>query len=131
MKKSILITFCLLVLFITACKKQPSEFLVSEMNTLQELVNPGSKEELVVNKQVIFYVEVSKLNKPSVTYTLKETTKSNTDLLIISGTIDKVMSGKTLSLVYTPTQKNLLTTLHLRVDCGNEVIHRFKDFVAK
>ncbi|RYE11877.1 MAG: hypothetical protein EOP44_00145 [Sphingobacteriaceae bacterium] len=131
MKKSILTTCCLLLLFTSACKKQPSEFLVSELNTLQELTNPGLKEELLVNKQVTFYVEVSKLNKPGVTYTLKETTKSNPDLLITSGTIDKVMSGKSLSLIYTPTQKNVLINLHLRVDCGNEVIHRFKDFVAK
>lgn len=131
MKKSILLVCGFLCIMFISCKKTPSEFLVSEMNTLQELTNPGLKEELIVNKQVTFYVEVSKMNKPAVTYTLKETTKSNPDLLITSGTIDRVMSGKTLSLTYTPTQKNVLTSLQLRVVCGNDVIHRFKDFVAK
>ncbi len=131
MKKQLLFIFCLLSVLLANCKKTPSEFLVSEMQTLNELTNPGLKEELTVNKQVTFYVEVSKMNKPAVTYTLKETTKSNPDLLITSGTIDKVMSGKTLSLTYTPTQRNVLTSLQLRVVCGNDVIHRFKDFVAK
>jgi len=131
MKKSILLVCGFMCIMFSNCKKTPSEFLVSEMNTLQELTNPGLKEELSLNKQVTFYVEVSKMNKPTVTYTLKEITKSNPDLLITSGTIDKVMSGKTLSLTYTPTQRNVLTSLQLRVACGNDVIHRFKDFVAK
>lgn len=131
MKKSILLVCGFLCIMFSSCKKTPSEFLVSEMNTLQELTNPGLKEELTVNKQVTFYVEVSKMNKPAVTYTLKEITKNNPDKLITSGVIDKVMTGKTLSLTYTPTQSNVLTSLQLRVVCGNDVIHRFKDFVAK
>ena len=131
MKKSILLVCGFLCIMFSSCKKTPSEFLVSEMNTLQELTNPGLKEGLTVNKQVTFYVEVSKMNKPAVTYTLKEITKNNPDKLITSGVIDKVMTGKTLSLTYTPTQSNVLTSLQLRVVCGNDVIHRFKDFVAK
>lgn len=95
------------------------------------MTTPGKKEELAVNKQVTFYIEVVKMNKPAVTYTLTEITKANPDLIVASGTIDKVMSGKTLSLNYIPTRSNVLTTLHLRVNCSNEVIHRFKDFVAK
>lgn len=71
------------------------------------------------------------MNKPAVTYTLKEISKINPDLLIASGVIDRVMTGKTLSLSYTPTQRNVLTSLQLRVVCGNDVIHRFKDFVAR
>ncbi|WP_299289746.1 hypothetical protein [uncultured Mucilaginibacter sp.] len=130
MKKILLFVFSLFILF-CSCKKTPTEFSVSEINTLKELTTPGTKEEIAVNKQVTFYIEVVKMNKPAVTYTLKETTKANPDLLIASGTIDKVMSGKTLSLNYTPTQSNVLTTLQLRVVCGNEIIHRFKDFVAK
>lgn len=131
MKKSILLVCGFLCILFSNCKKTPSEFLVGEIQTLNELTNPAAQEQYVVNKQVTFYVEVSKMNKPAVTYTLKETTKSNPDLLITSGTIDKVMSGKTLSLTYTPTQRNVLTSLQLRVVCGNDVIHRFKDFVAK
>jgi hypothetical protein len=132
MKKQLLFIFCLLSVLLASCKKtQPSEFLVSEMQTLNKLTNPGIKQEYAVNKEVTFYVEVSKLNKTAVTYTLKEISKANPDLLITSGVIDKVMSGRTLSFKYTPTQSNILISLQLRATCGNEVINRFKDFVAK
>lgn len=131
MKKSILLVCGFLCIMFSSCKKTPSEFLVSEMQTLNELTNPGIKQEYAVNKEVTFYVEVSKPNKPAVAYTLKEISKANPDLLITSGTIEKVMTGRTLSFKYTPAQSNVLISLQLRATCGNEVINRFKDFVAK
>jgi len=42
MKKQLLFIFCLLSVLLANCKKaQPSEFLVSEMQTLNAFKNPG------------------------------------------------------------------------------------------
>lgn len=56
MKKSILLVCGFLCILFSNCKKTPSEFLVSEIQTLNELTNPAAQEQYVVNKQVTFYV---------------------------------------------------------------------------
>ncbi len=57
MKKQLLFIFCLLSVLLASCKKaQPSEFLVSEIETLKSFKNPGIKEEFPINQKITFYV---------------------------------------------------------------------------
>jgi len=130
MKKTILFIFCLLTLLTTACKKQRSELIVSEIRTLNEIKTPGFKEEILLNQQITFYVIIEKENKPEVVYTLREYV-NNSSIIIASGSIDAQYSGKDLALKYTPTQNKDLITLELTAACGKEMIKRFKYFVAK
>lgn len=130
MKKTILFIFCLLILLTTACKKQRSELIVSEIQTLNEIKTPGFKEEFLLNQQITFYVIIEKENKPEVVYTLREYV-NNSSTIIASGSIDAQYSGKDLALKYTPTQNKDLITLEFTATSGKEVIKRFKYFVAK
>ncbi len=131
MKKQIVLFFCLISLIITSCKKEPSEFLVSEMQTINALTNKGIKEEFLINQKVTFYVTISKVNKPKVVYILREYFPNSSSIIITSGSIDERYSGHDLSLDYTPTQNKNLISLEFTATCGNEVLKRFKDFVAK
>ncbi len=60
MKKTILFIFCLLTLLTTACKKQRSELIVSEIRTLNAIKNPGIKEEFPINQKVPFMLSSAK-----------------------------------------------------------------------
>lgn len=132
MKKSILLVCCFLCLLFINCKKaQPSEFLVSEMQTLNALTKPGIKEEFLVNQKITFYVTISKVNKPKVFYTLREYYPNSSSTVLTSGFIDERYTGYDLSLDYTPTQNKALITLELTATCGKEMIKRFKYLVAK
>lgn len=114
MKKQVLLILCLVSLLIANCKKtQQSEFLVSEMQTLKALTNPGIKEEFPVNQKITFYVTISKVNKPKVVYTLREYYPNSSSTVITSGSIDERYTGHDLSLDYTPTQNKDLITLEL------------------
>lgn len=130
MKKQLQLIFCLLILGTTACKKQRSELIVSEIRTLNEIKTPGFKEEFLLNQQITFYVIIEKENKPEVVYTLREYV-NNSSTIIASGSIDAQYSSKDLTLNYTPTQNKDLITLELTATCGKDLIKRFKYLVAK
>ncbi|WP_299289742.1 hypothetical protein [uncultured Mucilaginibacter sp.] len=112
-------------------KNQPGEFLVSGMQTINALTNPGIKEEFSVNQKITFYVTISKVNKPKVVYTLREYFPNSSSIVITSGSIDERYTGHDLSLDYTPTQNKDLITLEFTATCGKEVIKRFKYLMAK
>jgi len=131
MKKTILFIFCLLILGTAACKKQRSELFVSEIRTLNDIKTPGIKEEFLLNQQITFYVIIEKENKPKVVYTLRQI-YANSSTVIASGSINNASNSRyDASFDYTPKQNKDLITLEFTATCGNEVIKRFKYFVAK
>jgi len=135
--KTTLLTFFTITILLTGCKKDPNtstdaQLTVSEITLSKGLVSTGSLEYYPKNQKMTVYVDITKNDKVSGTYTLRESTtlSAGTGTVVSTGSLDQSTTKKYLTLGYTPSQSTP-TQLEIGVKAGSNSISKYKVIIVR